>query len=441
MADILDTLQSKIQSKQAWISVLGLGYVGLPTLRCFFDAGFSVLGYDIDPAKVDSLKQGDNYLQHLGDDFIAPMTESDRFAVTSEPGSLNEADVFVICVPTPLTESLEPDLHYVERTTEMIASVCKPGCLVVLQSTSYPGTTRQRVQPILEKAGHVVGRDVYLAFSPEREDPGRSREAMDATPKVVGGVDEASGDLVELLMGQAWPMVVRVSSAEVAEAGKLLENIYRAVNIALVNEMKTVLADMDVDIWEVVQAAASKPFGYQPFYPGPGLGGHCIPIDPFYFAWKAKSLGHEAKFIELAGQVNRAMPEYVIERTRQGLAKQDKTLAGARVLVLGLAYKANVDDTRESPSWVIMQLLEEAQAKVDFHDPFFERTPKVRKFDFDKERVELTPESVAGYDAVVIATDHDSYDWPMLFQAAQLIVDPRGVHHRYQQLKGRIVLA
>ncbi|MEM9021720.1 MAG: nucleotide sugar dehydrogenase, partial [Planctomycetota bacterium] len=325
------------------VAVIGLGYVGLPLLRAFWDAGFGVLGFDVDPAKIEMLARGESYLKHLGEGLVRDMARAgERFEVTADPDRLGEADALLVCVPTPLGRHLDPDLSYVQSTAGLIAKTLRPGQLVVLESTTYPATTREVVLPPLDATGLKLGEDYFVAYSPEREDPGRKSHNTQTIPKLVGGLDQASCDLAVELYRYAIQEVIPVSSAEVAEAAKLLENIYRAVNIALVNELKTILTPMGVDVWEVIDAAATKPFGYQAFYPGPGLGGHCIPIDPFYLTWKAKEVGQPTRFIELAGQINHQMPGYVIDRTVGALNDQGKAVKGASVLVLGLAYKPNV---------------------------------------------------------------------------------------------------
>jgi len=421
-------LQEKIESKAARVGVIGLGYVGLPLMRAFFEAGLGVIGFDVDPDKPRMLKAGENYLKHLGDDFVHAFADApaDRFDATTDMGRLGEADAVLLCVPTPLGEHLDPDLSYVEKTTGLIAKTLRPGQLIVLESTTYPGTTRDVMRPRLEAGGLVAGEDFFLAYSPEREDPGRKSHSTQTIPKLVGGIDARSGELAAALYRHAVAEVIPVSSAEVAEAAKLLENIYRSVNIALVNEMKVVLAAMGVDIWEVVDAAATKPFGFQKFTPGPGLGGHCIPIDPFYLTWKAREVGLPTRFIELAGEVNHQMPGYVIERVTLALNDQGKAVRGAKVLVLGLAYKPNVDDVRESPSFELIERLQALGADVAYNDPHVPHTHRMRKHDLGMSSVPATAETLPGYDCVLIATDHAAYDWAMVGEHAKLIVDTRG---------------
>ena len=418
-------LQTKIENRSALIGVIGLGYVGLPLLKAFHEAGFPVLGFDIDPRKIEFISKGENYLKHLGVDYIAGMAKSGRASATTDFTRLREPDAIIVCVPTPLGKHLEPDLSYIERTTDDIAATLRRGQLVVLESTTYPRTTREVMLPRLEAKGLKCGVDFLLAFSPEREDPGRKDHNTTTIPKLVGGIDKLSGEVASAMYGKAVKKVIPVSSAEVAVSAKLLENIFRAVNIALVNELKIVLTAMGIDVWEVIEAAATKPFGFMPFYPGPGLGGHCIPIDPFYLTWKAREVGQPTKFIELAGQVNHAMPDYVVHRVSLALNDRSKAVKDSRILVLGLAYKPNIDDVRESPSLELIEKLEELGAEVDYNDPHVPATHKMRKYDLQMKSVELTPASVASYDCVLIATNHAAYDWQFISNHAKLIVDTR----------------
>jgi len=422
------TLQTKIQDGSATIGVIGLGYVGLPLLRAFWQANggtYRVIGFDVDPRKIDMLRQGQNYLKHLGEQFVSEMAKSDRFEVTTDFARLADADAILVCVPTPLGKHLEPDLSYVEQTADAIAATLRPQQLIVLESTTYPRTTREIMLPRFEARGLACGKDFYLAYSPEREDPGRKNHSTQTIPKLVGGIDPASGKIAVELYRQAVTEVIPVSSTEVAEAAKLLENIYRAVNIALVNEMKILLSAMGIDIWEVIGAASTKPFGFQAFYPGPGLGGHCIPIDPFYLTWKAHEVGLPTRFIELAGRINHAMPDYVIQRTTEALNKHSKPVRGSRVLILGLAYKPDVDDIRESPSFELIEKLHALGAQVDYNDPHVPATHKMRHYDLNMTSVELTAQSLAQYDCVLVATNHAAYDWEMIARSAKLIVDTR----------------
>ena len=435
------SLQVRIENKSAVVGVIGLGYVGLPLLHAFHQAGFKVLGFDVDPIKIEALGRGENYLKHLGPSMVADMVRAGRFEASGDFARLAEADAVISCVPTPLGRHREPDLSYVERTADDISRALRPGQLVVLESTTYPGTTRQVLLPRFEARGLRCGVDFYLAYSPEREDPGRKDRNTGNIPKLVGGIDAESGRIAHLLYSKAISQVLLVSSAEVAEAAKLLENIYRAVNIALVNEMKVVLTTMGIDVWEVIAAASTKPFGFQPFYPGPGLGGHCIPIDPFYLTWKARELGMSTRFIELAGEVNHAMPDYVVRRTALALNERGVPVKRSRILVLGLAYKPDIDDVRESPSFELIQKLEELGAHVDYNDPHVPRTHKMRRYDLQMSSVPLTPEALASYDCVLVATHHSAYDWQMIADHAKLIVDTRNALRDVRGRRDHIVMA
>ena len=436
-------LAEKIEKNAARVGVIGLGYVGLPLLRAFHSAGFPVLGFDIDEKKIAALHRGENYLKHLGADFVKEMAASNRFAATADFARLGEADVVISCVPTPLGKHLEPDLSFVERSADDVARTLRRGQLVVLESSTYPRTTRDVMLPKLAAAakerGLKLGVDFFVAYSPEREDPGRKDHNTQSIPKLVGGVDPASGQIAVALYRKAIAQVIPVSSAEVAEAAKLLENIYRAVNIALVNEMKVLLSAMGIDIWEVIDAAKTKPFGFQAFYPGPGLGGHCIPIDPYYLTWKAREVDLPTRFIELAGEINREMPNYVVQRTMLALNDRGKSVKGSRILVLGLAYKPDVDDVRESPSFELIEKLSDLGAKVDYNDPHVPATHRMRHHDLDMKSVPLTAESIANYDCVLIATNHAAYDWQMVADHAKLVVDTRGAMRQVRGDKAHIV--
>jgi len=435
-------LLKKIQSRDAVVGVIGLGYVGLPLLAAFHRAGFSVLGFDVDPTKIDALRSGQNYLKHLGATLASDMVRAGRFDVTTDFARLKEPDAILICVPTPLGKHLEPDLSYVSRTADDIALALRVGQLVVLESTTYPRTTRDIVLPRLRATGLLCGRDYFLAFSPERENPGSREFNTVNIPKLVGGIDEPSTTTAVALYSQAIEKVIPVSSAEVAEAAKLLENIYRAVNIALVNEMKVVLDAMDIDVWEVIDAARTKPFGFQAFYPGPGLGGHCIPIDPYYLTWKAREYGVPTRFIELAGEINHRMPQYVIDKLSRALNSRGQSVHGAKVLVMGLAYKPDVDDVRESPSFELIEKLDDLGARVDYNDPHVPATHRMRKYgDLGMKSVPLSPESIASYDAVLIATNHKVYDWQMVADHAKLIIDTRGATRKVIGRRDHIVMA
>lgn len=421
-------LRDRIERGTAVIGVVGLGYVGLPLLAAFHAAGFPVIGFDKDPRKIEALARGENYLKHLGRTLVSEMRERapDRFDATSDVGRLGDCDVVLSCVPTPLGHHHEPDLSYVENSADDVAATLREGQLIVLESSTYPRTTREVMVPRFEAKGFVCGQSVFVAYSPEREDPGSKRFSTATIPKLVGGIDPVSGELAAALYRKAIRAeIVHVESAEVAESAKLLENIYRAVNIALVNEMKVVLDAMGIDIWQVVAAAKTKPFGFQAFYPGPGLGGHCIPIDPFYLTWKAREYGLSTRFIELAGEINRSMPEYVVNRTMLALNGVGKAVKGSRVLVLGLAYKPDVDDVRESPSFELIEKLEQLGAQVDYHDPHVAQTHKMRRHDLRMSSVELTPRTLAAYDCVLVSTNHSAVDWASVARHASLIVDTR----------------
>lgn len=419
-------LLQKIDQKQAKVGVIGLGYVGLPLLRAFIRAGYSAIGFDIDEAKVKKLNAGESYIGHIPSQWVQEWIATGRFEATSDMSRLREPDAILICVPTPLNDSRDPDLQYIEGTTHAIARVLRRDQLVVLESTTYPGTTREVMLPVLEATGLKVGQDFYLAFSPEREDPGNPNFSAERIPKVVGGIEPKSTELAVALYRHAVVQVIPVSSAEVAEACKILENTYRAVNIAMVNELKVLFQKLGIDIWEVIDAAKTKPFGFQAFYPGPGLGGHCIPIDPFYLSWLARRHGMTTRFIELAGEINTSMPQYVIHQVIKALNEHGKPLKGSKVCILGMAYKKDVDDPRESPSFALMEMLLDGGAIVTYNDPYIPKLPKMRHFRVpEMTSSELTPEFLASQDCVLIATDHSVYDYDFIVQHAPLIVDTR----------------
>ncbi len=421
-----EALEQKIRDKSAVVGVIGLGYVGLPLLNAFIKAGFTTMGFDIDHKKVETLRQGQSYIKHIPAEMIGQWLSSKQFTPTSDMSRLKEADCILICVPTPLNESRDPDMTYIEGTTEAIRAALRPGQLVVLESTTYPTTTRDVVLPILARTGLKSGSDYFLAFSPEREDPGNPDFQAQRIPKVVGGLDPVSGKLAEQLYGHAIVKVIPVSSAEVAEACKILENTYRCVNIALVNELKVLFDKMGIDVWEVIDAAKTKPFGFQAFYPGPGLGGHCIPIDPFYLTWLARKYGMTTRFIELAGEINTHMPDYVIGRLMEFLNDQGRALRGSKIALLGMAYKKDVDDPRESPSFVLMELLLARGAIVTYNDPHVPSLPKMRHHDVpDMDSSPLTPEYLASQDCVLIATDHSAYDADFIVQHSKMVLDTR----------------
>ncbi|GIX05441.1 MAG: UDP-N-acetyl-D-glucosamine 6-dehydrogenase [Planctomycetaceae bacterium] len=420
-------LAQRIETKQALVGVIGLGYVGLPLIRAFTSAGFRCLGFDVDDEKVQRLRAGESYIKHIDSATIARLVQAGQFEPTADMNRLGEADALIICVPTPLNESRDPDLSYVEGTARSIARTLRPGQLVVLESTTHPTTTREHVLPILQTSGLTCGRDYFLAFSPEREDPGNPHYQAANIPKVVGGHDPRSSDLACALYAQAVVQVVRVSSMEVAEACKILENTYRAVNIALVNELKMLYDKLGIDVWEVIDAAKTKPFGFQAFYPGPGLGGHCIPIDPFYLTWLARKHGEQTRFIELAGEINTHMPLYVVNRLAEFLNEQQKPINGSKIAILGVAYKKDVDDPRESPSFELMKLLLARKAILSYNDPHIPTLPKMRHYPSLPAMVSqpLTPQFLAEQDCVLIATDHSAYDYDFIVKHAQLVLDTR----------------
>jgi UDP-N-acetyl-D-glucosamine dehydrogenase len=435
------SLLARFKARDATVCILGLGYVGLPLAATFWRAGFRVLGFDIDTAKIVKLCNGQSYIGHLDSSLISQMVNSGKFEATHDAGRLDEPDALIICVPTPLTHDRLPDLSYIESTCELIAPHLRAGQLVVLESTTYPGTTRQVVQPILEKSGLLAGRDFHLAYSPEREDPGNPKYSTAVIPKVIGGVSENCLTLADALYSQAVVKTVPVSSCEVAEACKILENTYRAVNIALVNELKPLFEKLGIDLWEVIDAAKTKPFGFQAFYPGPGLGGHCIPIDPFYLSWLARREGHATRFIELAGEINTAMPHQVVAKLADVLRERFcKELAGAKIGILGVAYKKDVDDPRESPAFVILEDLLARGASVSYHDPHVPVLPKMRQHALPRlESQAITQDWLAEQDAVVIVTDHAKVDYELVARASRLVVDTRNVIKETSGKGGNIV--
>jgi UDP-N-acetyl-D-glucosamine dehydrogenase len=426
----VEALQQAIANRQARVGIIGLGYVGLPLARAFAAAGFPVLGFDTDPAKVERLRAGQSYIGHIESGVIREMLDG-GFEPTDRFDRLDEPDAILICVPTPLTETREPDLSYVEKSAQAIGQRLRRGQLVVLESTTYPGTTRDVLVPILEAGaadrGLRAGVDFFVAFSPEREDPGNPSFSAPTIPKVVGGLDSASRELAEALYRAVVVKVVTVSSPEVAEASKILENTYRAINIALVNELKILFDRMGIDVWEVIEAAKTKPFGYQAFYPGPGLGGHCIPIDPFYLTWIARKHGMATRFIELAGEINTAMPEYVVARLADALNDRARPLKQSRICLLGMAYKKDVDDPRESPGFELLHLLRGKGAEVTYSDPHIAALPAMRRFPDlpPMTSQELTPAFLASQHAVVIVTDHSAFDYESIVAHAPLIIDTR----------------
>jgi UDP-N-acetyl-D-glucosamine dehydrogenase len=438
------TLEAAIASKRAVIGVIGLGYVGLPLAVTAAKAGFRTVGFDIDPGKVEKLKTGASYIEAVKIEDLALQLEAGRFEATTEFSELKGCDVIIICVPTPLTRHREPDLRFVEQTAEVVRQWLRPGQLVVLESTTFPGTTEEIVKPILAASGLRPGIDFFLGFSPEREDPGNTAFSTATIPRVVAGDGPSAAKLVTDFYSAVVAKVVTVSSTQTAEAVKITENVFRAVNIALVNELKVIYDAMGIDVWEVIDAAATKPFGFMPFYPGPGLGGHCIPIDPFYLTWKSREYGLTTRFIELAGEINVAMPAYVIRRLEMELDQRfAKSLGSARVLILGLAYKKNVSDIRESPSLALMELLEARGTVVDYCDPLVPFVPPTREHGklAGRKSIALTGEALARYDAVLLAIDHDAFDYSLIADQAQLVIDTRNAMERRGLANDRVVKA
>ena len=433
--------KNRIENKKVNVGILGLGYVGLPLAREFACAGVKVTGFDIDEDKVRVLNSGRSIIKHVPHQQVRQMVHSGLFRATSDMRLLRTVDAVIVCVPTPLTENREPDMQYIINSSQTIAQFLKPGQLIVLESTTYPGTTSEVMAPILETSGLKAGRDFHLAFSPEREDPGNKKFTTKTIPKVVGGLTKKCRNVACTLYGLAIDRIVPVSSLEVAEAAKILENVYRCVNIAMVNELKVVFDRMGIDIWQVIAAASTKPFGFQPFYPGPGLGGHCIPIDPFYLTWKARQYGMPTRFIELAGEINTDMPHYVVAKTMDALNQRKKSLKGSKLLVLGLAYKKDIDDVRESPSIELIELLREKGAKVDYNDPYIPRTHKQRKHDLGMTSKRLSAKMLSRYDVVLISTDHSDYDYNWIVRHARLVVDTRNATIHVRKGANKIVKA
>ena len=436
MAVLDDTLQ-KLQSRNATVGIVGLGYVGLPLALRFVAVGYRVVGIDNDPQKVAALNAGESYIGHIPAEKIAAANAA-GFAATADFAQAAKCDALVLCLPTPLNEFREPDLSYVTGTTDALVPHLREGQVVSLESTTYPGTTEEEMLPRIEQSGLAAGEQIFLVYSPEREDPGNPNFETATIPKLIGGHTAACLQAGTALYEQVVDTLVPMSSTRAAEMTKLLENIHRAVNIGLVNEMKTVADRMGIDIFEVVDAAATKPFGYTPYYPGPGLGGHCIPIDPFYLTWKAKAYGLNTRFIELSGEVNRAMPTYVVDKLIEGLNRDSKSLKGSHVLVLGLAYKKNVGDPRESPAAEILDILVEKGASVAYSDPHVPRFPRMRNYSFELASEPVTADNLARFDAVVLTTDHDAFDYALIKEHAKLIIDSRG---RYREPAAHIIKA
>ncbi len=444
LAKTIDDLVARIESRALMIGVIGLGYVGIPLALAAVKAGFPVIGFDINEPRVGQINRGESFIKHIPTSAITQAVKDGRFVATTDFERLKEADAILIAVPTPLSRQREPDLSYVEHTVEAIAPRLRKGHLVVLESTTWPGTTEEVVRPILERGGLKSGKDFFLAFSPEREDPGNATHSTATIPKVVGGDGPEALALAEAVYKALVVSTVPVSSSRTAEAVKLTENIFRSVNIALVNELKVIYDKMGIDVWEVIDAAKTKPFGFMPFYPGPGLGGHCIPIDPFYLTWKAREFGVTTRFIELAGQINTAMPGHVIERLAEALDRHSgKGLSKTRVLVLGIAYKKNIDDMRESPSLHLIELLEARGSRVDYHDPCVPTVPMTREHAAlaGRQSIKLVPAAVKDYDVVLIATDHDDIDYKMVVGSARLVVDTRNAVARAGIVADNVVKA
>ena len=438
------SLMSALEERSAAVGIIGLGYVGLPLAASAAIAGFRVVGFDNDPAKAEQLNRGRSYINAVTDADLGRLVSAGRFTATGAFDGLVECDVIVICVPTPLTRHREPDLSYIEETGRQVARRLRPGQLIVLESTTYPGTTREVLKPLLEASGLAAGREFFIGFSPEREDPGNANFRTVTIPKVVAGDGAEASALVTAFYGAVVDKVVPVSSPDVAEAVKITENVFRAVNIALVNELKLIYGAMGIDVWEVIEAAKTKPFGFMPFYPGPGLGGHCIPIDPYYLTWKSREFDIGTRFIELAGEINTSMPGHVVEVLARALDARFRTaLSAARVLIIGLAYKPNVSDVRESPSFKLMHLLEARGAQVDFHDPHVPQAPMTREHAEYAGRLskEYSAEVLAGYDAVLISTDHDAVDYELLASSAKLVIDTRNAMARRGLARPSVVKA
>ena len=439
---IKQELLSQLDSRKAGIGIIGLGYVGLPLVLRFGEERFKVIGFDVDPQKVSKLNAGQSYIRHIDPGRLQSLLDIKAFEATSDFSRLSEADCIIICVPTPLTEKKEPDLQYIEKTAQSLVKTLRKGQLISLESTTYPGTTEEILLELFKTTGLEVGNDYFLVFSPEREDPGNAKFSTRTIPKIVGGITPNCLEVGRALYGSVIDRVVTVSSTQAAELVKLLENIYRCVNIALVNELKMLTDKMGIDIWEVIAAASTKPFGFTPFYPGPGLGGHCIPIDPFYLSWKAKEYDFSTRFIQLAGEVNAAIPHYVVERLTSALNDKGKAVKGSKILIIGVAYKKDVDDVRESPALEIMEILQDKGAILTYSDPYIARLHKMRKYDFSHmSSAPLTEELLKKHDAVLIATDHTGIDYQWLVTNSPLVVDTRNATREVRQGREKIVRA
>jgi len=434
MKTLIYELSGKIQTRKAKIGIIGMGYVGIPLGLEFEKAGFTIIGFDKDKKRVDDINNGKQVMKHISSNLMSEFIKSNRATATTDFTKIQEADCLILCVPTPLDEHEQPDMSYVESATNEISKNISKGQLIVLESTTYPGTTREIVMPLLEKSNLKAGKDFFLAYSPEREDPGNKEFSVSKIPKVIGGYTNNCLQMTCELYDTIVSETVKVSSMETAESTKLMENIFRAVNIAMVNELKLVFDRMGVNIWEVIDAAKTKPFGFMPFYPGPGMGGHCIPIDPFYLSWKAKEFNTEAKFIELAGEINRKMTENIAHRVGKALNDDKKSIRESKILIIGLAYKKDIDDIRESPAIKIMDLLKYKGAKIDYHDPFVNEFRNLRSID-------LTTKNIQKYDSLIITTDHSEIDYEMIGKHASLVVDTRNIMSSVKKPKSRIVMA
>ena len=419
-------LKKLIETKNAYVGIIGLGYVGLPLAITFAESGFNVLGIDIDKKKIDCINGFKSYINHIANKKIENLVKRKKLQVTNEFKKVKKLDAIIICLPTPLNNHREPDLSYIINTMKIIKPFFREGQILSLESTTYPGTTKEELLPFIEDSGFKIGKNYFLIYSPEREDPGNKKFPTYNIPKIVGGISEACNDIGELLYSQIIKEVITVEDTATAEMTKLLENIHRAINIGLMNELKPLAEKMNIDIYDVIRAASTKPFGFVPYYPGPGLGGHCIPIDPFYLTWKAREYGMHTRFIELAGEINASMPQYVVDKISTALNENGKPLKNSKVLILGVSYKKNIDDMRESPSLEIIKLLKEKKANVNYSDPFFKSLPKTRKLDLKLDSVEITSQNLKTYDVVVVVTDHDSFDYELIKNNSNLIVDTRG---------------
>jgi len=437
----MEILFEKIKNRQAVIGVVGLGYVGLPLIMEFSKAGYNIIGFDIDPEKTEMLNRGESYIHHIPSSRVQELVNAGRFEATTDFSRLEEVDCISICVPTPLNKNREPDLSYVVKTGETIVKNYKEGTLVILESTTYPGTSDELLKPVLESGGFKCGEDFYLAYSPEREDPGNPKFSTSTIPKVVGGITPACTKLAAELYSSIVTSVIPVSSTRASEMTKLLENIYRCVNIALVNELKMLTDKMGIDLWEVIDAASTKPFGYHPFYPGPGLGGHCIPIDPFYLTWKAREYDMATNFIELAGEVNSRMPDYVVQRTMEILNEFEKSLKGSKILILGAAYKKDVDDIRESPAIKLIELLLEKGAVVEYNDPYIPRFPSLRSSKLRLKSVDLDEHTLNNFDCAIIVTDHTNYDYQWIVDNSKIVIDTRNGTKKVTKNRSKIFKA